>query len=72
MLIIFTFYFWKVGFSLFFHYIAYFNLITNVGMSEWLAGHETIMDPKKNLRYSVKLFVFYGFNLKTSSVFYPF
>ena len=68
--VLFTFYHIKSGFFVFIHY---FTLISNMKVSEMTCRYpmQMIMD-EKILRYDVFLFVSYGFDLKTSSVFYPF
>jgi hypothetical protein len=68
--VLFTFYHIKSGFFVF---IRYFTLIFNMKVSEMTCRYpmQMIMD-EKILRYDAFLFVSYGFDLKTSSAFYPF
>jgi hypothetical protein len=68
--VLFTFYHVKSGFFIFIHY---FTLISNTKVSKMTCRYpmQMIMD-EKILQYDVFLFVSYGFDLKTSSAFYPF
>jgi hypothetical protein len=68
--VLFTFYHNKSGFFMF---IRYFTLISNAEVSKMTCRYPMLMImDEKILRYDVFLFVSYGFDIKTSSAFYPF
>jgi hypothetical protein len=63
----------KVGFSFLFHYFAHLTLITNTKVSELNCRHITRrLWTQKTFEVWCVYLVFYGFDLKTSSAFYPF